>query len=865
MKKATTLNRYLSLKFALVAILPILISGAFALQFLVPQSKRQTAIQHEGMARAVAGQILAHLSGGERKLLSLSAFLEPQTTWHTSRITPLLDAQCGTGDLFETIYIASTREHNIRFVGLAEKETRISRLKRNDLLGIDLSGRDFMFTTDKTKTPAWSETFLSTASSRLAVALTVPVQNDVIIGEITLDRLSELISHLSVEEDMVILVLDRYGRIIADSQRVRWGRQLDLKALLPEKSDTRRSVFSILFELDGKRMLGTIAKVHLIEWNVLIAQPVKTAYKSLIAAFITLASGLGFALILALAVAWFQVGEISTVFKHYTKMAKRVAQGKYDLKIPQSNIFELRNLGQHLQRMAVLIDQREKQLRLTQAAFDNASIGIFQIDDDGRILNANQCACDTLEYTIEELRNLTLVDIDPNISQEQFKENRGQLKENPVKVFERTHRRKDDSLFPVEIVINYHEFEGEKIYIFFQKDITAIKEAEIEKKKTEKKLLQAQKLEAIGTLAGGIAHDFNNILASIIGFTQICMKDLSEDHQANQSLQRVFQAGLRARDLVAQILTFSRQSDEKFQKTNITFIVKEVIKLLRASIPASIEIKLENPSKCGSVYADPVQVHQILMNLCTNAYHAIGNQHGLIRISLDETDIGPNDFPTMSDIKVGKHLKLGVSDTGHGMDNVTLGKIFDPYFTTKKKGEGTGLGLAVVHGIVKKHKGHITAYSEPGQGTSFYIYLPCIDGEASTDHEAIKQEVPTGSEHILIVDDEEFITEMLEGMLGHIGYRMTAFHDAEAAIAFFKSEPNSCDLLITDMTMPTMSGLDLSRRIRKIDSHIPIIILTGFSEQLNPEALQSIGVGAVLKKPVLELELAQCIRKVIDE
>lgn len=317
MKTVYPPHKYLSLKFGAVAILPILVISGLVLDLLVPKMKRQTAIQHESMARSVAGQISAHLMGGERQLIALAAFLESENRWDSSQLTPLLDAQCGIGDLFETIYIASTQDQHIRYVGLAGKSPGTDRSKRDDMLGLDLSGRQFIFMKDNTQQSAWSETFLSTVSSQLAVALTVPASGHEIIGEITLHRLSELISHLPVEGDILTIVLDRNDRIIADSQQQRWGQHLDLTPLPREGAGEKTSFSSTHFELNGEQMLGTMVKVHHLEWNVLVAQPLKSAYKPLTATFITLASGLGSALVLALAVAWFQAVKLSNTFTQY--------------------------------------------------------------------------------------------------------------------------------------------------------------------------------------------------------------------------------------------------------------------------------------------------------------------------------------------------------------------------------------------------------------------------------------------------------------------------------------------------------------------------------------------------------------------
>lgn len=264
-------------------------------------------------------------------------------------------------------------------------------------------------------------------------------------------------------------------------------------------------------------------------------------------------------------------------------------------------------------------------------------------------------------------------------------------------------------------------------------DVTRLKEIEIEKEKTKRRLLQAQKLEAIGTLAGGIAHDFNNILTSMIGFTQLAIRELPDDSPIAGRLEVVLQGGVRARDLINSLLAFSRTTEQEFRPVQVSILIKEATKLLRASIPANIEIRQEIAPSCGCVLADPVQIHQIVMNLCTNAYQAIGNKGGRITISLKEVEFGPSDFHTGFAIAPGHYVHLGISDTGYGMDNVMLDKIFDPYFTTKNRSEGTGLGLSVVHGLVKRHKGHIFTRSVPDRGTAFHVFLPRFESYGMTE------------------------------------------------------------------------------------------------------------------------------------
>ncbi len=396
-------------------------------------------------------------------------------------------------------------------------------------------------------------------------------------------------------------------------------------------------------------------------------------------------------------------------------------------------------------------------------------------------------------------------------------------------------------------------------------DINDQKQGELERTKLEVRLTQAQKMEAIGTLAGGIAHDFNNILTPILGYAEMVQYGLPKESELWANQQEVLNAADRAKNLVKQILAFSRQSEHERKPLQIHLIVKEAIKLLRASIPTTIEIREDIDTKSGTALADPTQIHQILMNLCTNAYHAMRETGGILAVELTQIEIERADTKvTALHLAPGSYLLLKISDTGTGMDRTTVDRIFDPYFTTKKKGEGTGMGLSVVHGIVKSHGGHITVYSEPGQGTSFQIYLPRI-ATSSTEFEAkLKEDIPLGKERILIVDDEETVVRMEQQMLEHLGYKVTAMINCEEALHAFTAQADDFDLIITDMTMPHMTGAELSQKILAIRPDIPIIMCTGFSELINEDKAKAIGIREYVMKPVVRQEMAKVVRKVLD-
>jgi len=385
-----------------------------------------------------------------------------------------------------------------------------------------------------------------------------------------------------------------------------------------------------------------------------------------------------------------------------------------------------------------------------------------------------------------------------------------------------------------------------------------------EKRKLEIQLFQSQKLEAIGTLAGGIAHDFNNILGAIIGYTELALFESEEDSIGRYNMEQVLKASHRAKDLVKQILAFSRRSDKEKKNVNLGPLIGEAVKLLRASLPVSIEIRYHVDKKTPPILADPGQIHQVIMNLCTNAGHAMEENGGLLEISLSPFIVTNEDLVLFPDATPGKHVKIIVRDTGHGMDDEVRQRIFDPYFTTKPQGKGTGLGLAVVHGIVRGHEGHIGLTTKPGSGTTFEIIFPTVDGEGSIEEISNESIIP-GKEHILFVDDEEFLVDLGTRILERFGYRVTSSMDPLKAIEIFQADPENFDMLVTDMSMPGINGKELAGRIRRIRSDIPIIICSGFNESINEENAKDSGIQAFLSKPLTVQELGNTVRRILDE
>ena len=385
-----------------------------------------------------------------------------------------------------------------------------------------------------------------------------------------------------------------------------------------------------------------------------------------------------------------------------------------------------------------------------------------------------------------------------------------------------------------------------------------------ERKRIAVQLRQTQKMEAIGTLAGGIAHDFNNLLGAIIGYTELVQMDLNEDSPAGQQLNQVLKAAGRAKNLVGQILTYSRKTERELRPVKITPILKETLQFLRASIPTTIAIRTEFKSENDVVSADPTQINQILMNLGTNAAHAMEEYGGTFRVALENVWLDREDIPAGSNLHPGYHVRLTVSDDGQGMDKETQSRIFEPYFTTKEPGEGTGLGLSVVHGIVVSIGGDIRLYSEPGLGTTFHIYLPVTSSDIEKIPEWEPVQIQTGRESIMFVDDETVLSDLGKKMLEHLGYRVTNYLSGSEALTAFQNNPAAVDLVITDQTMPQMTGLEMAREMVRIRPDIPIILCTGFSRQVSQEKLDEIGIKGFLYKPVVMKDLAAAIRSALD-
>jgi PAS domain S-box-containing protein len=494
------------------------------------------------------------------------------------------------------------------------------------------------------------------------------------------------------------------------------------------------------------------------------------------------------------------------------------------------------------------------------AAIEQSSESIVITDDTGAILYANPAFGHINDYLLREARGKNYFDLLTGDGRDKG------LKRKLTDILGKdrmwrdhfSRKKKDGASYALDVSISPVRDQSGKIinYSIIERDVT--RETIL-----EQHLRQQQKMEALGTLAGGIAHDFNNILMPIMINTELSLYDTPGTSPINQYLHTVLEAAQRGQELVNQIITFSRQKEQERKPIKLTPVIKEALRFLRATVSQNIELRENIDAESGMMLGDPTQIHQVVMNLCSNAAYAMREKGGMLEVSLTAVEVDAHMLAKHLDLKPGPYLKLTVSDTGHGMSQDIMKRIFDPFFTTKKTGEGTGMGLAVVHGIVKRHEGTIITYSEVGKGTTFNIFFPRIEGDLESEAMDLGA-IPMGTERILFVDDEEVQVRSGQRLLERLGYHVVATTDGRDALEVFRSKPDAFDLVITDQSMPRLTGIRLAEKMMRIRPDIPVILCTGFSEGVDGKKARATGIREFMMKPFSVRQLAETIRRVLD-
>ena len=503
----------------------------------------------------------------------------------------------------------------------------------------------------------------------------------------------------------------------------------------------------------------------------------------------------------------------------------------------------------------------ESHLRVAQFALEKAAEGIFWVDEDAAIFYANESACRLLGYERDELAGLTVRDISPGFDGNRWQCHWESLKQRGSMLMETFARARDGRIFPVETSANFVEFEGKQYSFAFVRDVSERKRAEQEKALLEEHLRKGQKLEAMGTLSGGIAHEFNNLLAGIVGFTELMLLDAGKGTRFHEDLVQVYEAALRGKQLTRQLLAFSRPDDSEHKPVDLVSLVSSSMKMVSASLPSFVVVRQSLPREAAIVVADPAQVHQVLVNLCMNAGQAMEETGGILEVSLSRASAEAAVPGGLHGLADGDCWKLTVSDTGQGMDQSTQERAAEPFFTTKQPGEGTGLGLSVVHGIVESHRGLLQVNSTPGQGTTIDVYLPVAGQAVFPGVPEAPPGLVTGSGRILFVDDEPTLVLWARKALGRLGYTVTTFTRSEEAYEAFRCAPGDFDLLVTDLTMPGMDGIRLAVQMRTLRPDLPVVLCTGRRERLDAARADDLEIQRILVKPVSLVDLATTLHE----
>ncbi len=517
----------------------------------------------------------------------------------------------------------------------------------------------------------------------------------------------------------------------------------------------------------------------------------------------------------------------------------------------------LSDISERKQNEAALRESEERHREYIM----NTPYGVFATDERGRYLQVNPSACRITGYEERELLAMNMSDL-------LFEDSRPQGLLHFQKLVDEGKSQGEMPFRPKSGEKRWWSVTAVRLsgarFLGFCNDITDRKQAEEQRSHLQAHLQQAQKMEAIGTLAGGIAHDFNNILGAILGYAEMAREDSPAGSILRQDIDQVVKASHRAKELVKQILAFSHQTETVLIPIQPAIIVGEAAKMLRSSLPSSIDIRQNIDVNTGPILAHPIQIHQIVMNLGTNAFHAMEESGGTLSISLEKKTLTEKDIVGKPGVEPGDFVQLSIGDTGIGIAPELLGKIFDPYFTTKEIGKGTGMGLSIIHGIVKSYGGCVSVHSQFGEGTVFQVLLPVMAAETVVEVKPAEI-VELGNERILFIDDEEILAEMGKSMLERLGYQVTVRSSSLEALTTFQDQPDMFDLVITDQTMPGMTGSDLARRILQIRPFMPIILCTGYSSLISEEKVRSLGIKGFAMKPLARKDIAAIIRKVLDK
>jgi len=865
-------------------MLAIFLISIWSLAFYASKILRQdvqhlVSSQQFSTVSLVAQGINEELESRMKALEDLASSIGPLMSGNTTILQTFLEQRT----VFQSLFNAGTFVTRINGIAIADFPITSERI------GINYMDRDFM--------PAVLEEGKSTISSPVMgkkleaplVAMAVPIrdaQGKVIgslVGGTDLSKpnfLDKIEQNTYGKTGGYILIAPQHGLFVTGTDKKRYTLQPLPAAGRNLLLDRYRQGFEgsgIITDAHGVEVLSAAKQIPIAGWFVVVRVPTIEAFAPiddlqrkmlLVTIFTTLLAG---------GLTWLMLHrQLAPIFEAITALVGMTKSGQRPQVLPVARQDEIGQLISSFNDLLITSAQREEAQIESEDRFRRVS---SLISDVAYSCSRNTEGCCSINwmtgatekicgYSVEEItakkcwRFLVVEEDLP-----QFDQNIINLAPGSHRLIDLRIRHKKGNMVWISVAtecVIALETPNRSLFYGCFVDITERKRGEEEKKLLQEKLLQAQKMEAIGTLAGGIAHDFNNILGAIIGYAEIARDDTPPGSVVTNSLDKVLEASQRAVGLVKQILAFSRQEKIEHIPLQLTSIIKEATKLLHSSIPSTIEIRPQIDVATRLVLADPTQVHQILMNLCTNAYHAMEHSGGIIQITLKDCELTQADLHQHPEVKPGNFVELSVSDTGYGIASDIWGRIFDPYFTTKGVGKGTGMGLSIVHGIITSYGGFITSKNNQESGTIFQVYFPAVDKEMVPEAKSVKA-APQGCEHILFVDDETMLANLGKAMLEQLGYSVTVCTNSQDAWNTFMNHPDRFDAVVTDQTMPGLTGIDLAKQILQIRPGLPVILCTGYSTLVDEEQAKSKGINGFAMKPLSKGVIATLLREALDK
>jgi PAS domain S-box-containing protein len=856
------LRRSLALRFALAALVPVVAVSLLLLRHLAVDTVGEIGEKNLLLARAVRGQVDGYLREPLVALESLREMLVVMREAPPSEVERHLDAGIRGSSVLESIYIVGA-DGRVKAVGVGPESSTF----RQDYVGIDLSTQSFLRQALASGQPAWSETFLSILSGRISLAICLPFGKDVLLGSFNLGSLQEYTQRLQQGGHVKISIVDRGGSVLVHPDPQIALHQVKVSHLEPVRRGFSGEEFTARFEFLGEDAITSVVRIPTTGWLVLVSQNAAAAYHQVLMAGISLAAALlvasGFAVLFALT----QSRRISRPLTDLAAHAREVTAGGYTFTPPRGGFLEVQELSESLGQMTAAIADRERRLRESEEKYrlliENAGDAIF-VAQDGRLPFVNPRAEALAGVDAAFLRGsawIELVHLADRASALEHERRRLAGEPGPSTTTFRIVRP-DGAERWVQLNSVLLQWEGRPATLNFARDITELRSLEAQ-------VVEAQKLEAVGTLAGGVAHDFNNLLQAIQGSAELALLPGRDPAANHRVMEQILRAAERGADLTRQLLMFSRKVESRRRPLDLNKEIVEVSRMLEHTLPKMIRVELDLEPGLHTVSADPGQFQQVLVNLAVNAGHAMP-AGGTLTIGTRNRDRPATD-ESCPEVPPGRYVEVTVTDTGAGIEERLLSRIFEPFFTTKGPGEGTGLGLSMVFGIVKAHEGFVSVASRAGAGASFTILLPADAGSGTAA-------APSGGHHaataaaagrglagarILVVDDEADVRGICAEVLADGGCEVLLAPDAEEALRLYRHHGKQIDLVLLDMIMPGMGGRKCLEELLRLDPGLAVVVTSGYTAGSTGAALVAAGARGFLSKPFRAQTLLEVVGRAL--